>query len=48
MLEYALLTCLVAIVAFIPYVKWTGKSSFATDYTKQCKEAIRFLALPCP
>ena len=48
MLEYALVTCLVVIAALVPYVKWTGDSSFASGYTDQCKAAIAFLALPCP
>ena len=51
MLEYALVTCFVVLVSLVPYVKWTGDgatASLVTGYTDQCKNAIRFLALPCP
>ena len=53
MLEYSLVSCLVVLAAFAPYVRWTVKgegttASLIEDYTRQCKAAVQFLSLPCP
>ncbi len=53
MLEYTLVSCLVVLAAFAPYVRWTVKgegttASLVDDYTRQCKAAVQFLSLPCP
>ncbi|HPC19160.1 MAG: Flp family type IVb pilin [Kiritimatiellae bacterium] len=53
MLEYTLISCLVVLAAFAPYIRWTAKGSDTTaslvdGYTRQCQGAVQFLSLPCP
>lgn len=53
MLEYVLVSCVVVLAAFAPYVKWTSggdgsTASLVDGYAKQCKSAVQFVSLPCP
>lgn len=53
MLEYTLVSCIVVLAAFAPYVKWTEKgedttASLIDGYARQCQSAVQFISLPCP
>ena len=53
MLEYTLISCIVVLAAFAPYVRWTepgeeSTTSLIESYARQCQGAAQFISLPCP